>query len=77
MRASASRPAETAPRVPSIQLPFLTPSHSVSMSWAIHTPDHGSTGAFEAVATSGLAVLIACSGSGSRPARRSRHSRWL
>jgi hypothetical protein len=47
-------PADTVPKDVSIQLPLRTPTSIVSMSSAIHTPTHGSTGALTAPATSGL-----------------------
>lgn len=62
-RASPSRAAPTTPRLPSIQLPFPIPSPMSWMSSAIHTPDHGLTGAPAGAATSGLAVTGAA-GSG-------------
>jgi hypothetical protein len=53
-KASASRPALTVPRVPSIQLPLSTPWTICSMSSAIQTPAHGLGPVLVAVAISGL-----------------------
>jgi hypothetical protein len=54
--ANPSRPAPTTPNDPSIQDPLRTPCAISSMSSAIHTPAHGSSGCDTRAATNGFAV---------------------